>query len=378
MVFVVQKAKPRYHQMSLEDAWFGDDSAHSWIQPNTTNTITYHTNNTPRSRSDVMQIRRFVTELSAFECKYRDLIRADKSTLYRTFYVPKSSGGLRRIDAPNEQLSNALRELIVIFKSCAGSDYLYHTSAFAYISGRSNVTCIKRHQSNESKWFGKFDIHNFFGSTTLDFVMSMFSQIYPFSELCGNVLFNELLRSVMSLCFLNGVLPQGTPISPLIINIMMIPVDYEMERFCRDNSMVYTRYADDFIVSSRYSFKFRDVEAEITNCLKKYNAPFELNREKTRYGSSAGSNWNLGIMLNKDNKMTIGRAKKRQFESMLSAYAKDKKNGTAWTLEDVQHLEGLKSYYKMIEGDVIDRIIAHISSKNGVDIQKEMKKDLRG
>lgn len=372
MVYVVNKASPRHHNMSLEDLWFGDDDVCSWVQYNHTNTVTRQTCNVPR-----IDVRPLVRAVSDFCNRYDAMIKADKQTLYRTFYVPKSSGGLRRIDAPNEELSNALRDLIYIFKTFYGTDYLYHTSAYAYINGRSNVTCIKKHQQNESKWFGKFDIHNFFGSTTLNFVMSMFAQIFPFSEVCKNVVGSELLRSALSLCFLNGVLPQGTPISPLIINIMMIPVDYNLEKFCRENNCVYTRYADDFIISSRYGFRFRDVENEIERVLKEHNAPFELNRAKTRYGSSSGSNWNLGIMLNKDNKMTIGRAKKRQFESMLAAYAKDKKGGTEWSLEDVQHLEGLKSYYKMIEGEVIDRIIEHISRKNGVDIVAEVKRDLR-
>lgn len=371
-VYVTRKMSPRMHNLTLDELWFGDDNATCWVKPNATSTFTVLTSSPPSCDREDM-----IRALNAFYDRYKDLIDTDKGQLYRTFYVPKSSGGLRRIDAPNDQLSNALRDLIYVFKTWFNASYLYHTSAFAYINGRSNVTCIKKHQQNQSKWFGKFDIHNFFGSTTIDFVMQMFSMIWPFSEICGTVHGNELLRSVMSLCFLNGVLPQGTPISPLIINIMMIPVDYSMERFCRDKGMIYTRYADDFIISSRHQFRFREVETFIEGILSAFEAPFSLNKAKTRYGSSSGSNWNLGIMLNKDNQMTIGRAKKRQFESMMAAYAKDKKNGREWSLEDVQHLEGLKSYYKMIEGDTIERIIDHISTKQGVDIRSEIKKDLR-
>ena len=59
----------------------------------------------------------------------------------------------------------------------------------------------------------------------------------------------------------------------------------------------------------------------IVDTLARFHAPFELNTSKTRYGSAAGANWNFGIMLNKDNQMTIGRKKKKQLESMLTAYA---------------------------------------------------------
>ena len=193
-----------------------------------------------------------------------------------------------------------------------------------------------------------------------------------------NVGGHENLEKALSLCFLDGVLPQGTPISPLITNILMIPIDYHLESRCRASHLVYSRYADDFLISSRNGFKFRDVEAMIIEIFSQFAAPFSLNTRKTRYGSANGSNWNFGIMLNKDNKMTIGRAKKKQFESMLTAYAKDKKNGLSWSIEDVRHLDGLRSYYKMIEGETIDRIIQHISNKHGVCIPDAIRADLRG
>lgn len=48
---------------------------------------------------------------------------------------------------------DALRRL----KTMLEEDFhvLYHTSAFAYIKKRCTVDAVKRHQKNESKWFGK-------------------------------------------------------------------------------------------------------------------------------------------------------------------------------------------------------------------------------
>ena len=130
---------------------------------------------------------------------------------------------------------------------------LYHTSAFAYIKHRCTVDAVKRHQSNQSKWFAKLDLHDFFGSTTLDFVMSMFSMVFPFSEVVKIPEGKAQLRKALELAFLDGGLPQGTPISPLITNVMMIPVDFKLSKAFRDydkQQFVYTRYADDFIISS--------------------------------------------------------------------------------------------------------------------------------
>ena len=151
-----------------------------------------------------------------------------------------------------------------------------------------------------------------------------------------------------------------------------------LEKQCREHGWIYSRYADDFLISSRNPFMFKEAEKMIIDTLKSYDAPFELNTQKTRYGSSSGANWNFGVMLNKDNQMTIGRARKRQFEAMLHAYAKDKKSGVDWSIDDVRHLEGLRSYYKMVEGDTIDRIVEHIANKTGVNISLCIKQDLRG
>ena len=82
-------------------------------------------------------------------------------------------------------------------------------------------------------------------------------------------------------------------------------------------------------------------------------------------------------MLNKDNKITIGYKKKRQFQAMLASYTMDKLNGRSWDLNDVQVLEGYRNYYRMIEGETIDKIVEHLSNKFRVDIIGMIKEDLR-
>ena len=167
---------------------------------------------------------------------------------------------------------------------------------------------------------------------------------------------------------------------PTLTNIMMIPIDFTLSKKLRDfekQRFIYTRYADDFLISSKYDFDFRKVENLIVTTLRSFNAPFSIKSSKTRYGSSAGKNFNLGVMLNKDNQITIGHKKKRQFEAMISSYVMDKLNGKSWELNDVQVLEGYRNYYRMVEKDVIDRIVNHISNKFKVDIVNMIKDDIR-
>lgn len=373
MYYITVKQPPMYHQMTLEEFLFGEATT-SLISNNISNTRTYLCEEISDKLKDRIDVNYLIMKLKQFNERAEALHNKSVEDLYETFYIPKHSGGYRRIDAPKPDLMLALRTLKEIFENDFGA--LYHTSAFAYIKRRSTLDCVKRHQRNESKWFLKLDLSDFFGSTTQDFVMKMFGMIFPFCEVLKEEEGREAFSRAISLAFLNGGLPQGTPISPTITNIMMIPVDHVLSNSLRDfkhNRYVYTRYADDFLISSKYSFKFKDIEEYVTKVLASFGAGFRLNKKKTRYGSANGSNWNLGVMLNKDNEITIGSKKKRQFETSLFAFAKDEQNGNPWSLEDIQRLEGFRSYYRMVEGETIDKIVGHVGNKCGVDIMKLIK-----
>lgn len=379
MFYITVMQSPMYRQMTLEEFLFEvDTKPQAMINPNLTNTRTYEVERINEKFLERFDIAKLVTKLSQFNASTEELRAKPRHDLYHTFHIPKKSGGLRKIDAPEPELMDALRRLKTIFEEDFKA--LYHTSAFAYVKHRCTVDAVKRHQANESKWFGKYDLSNFFGSTTIDFVMKMLGMVFPFSEVVKSAVGERELRKAIELAFLDGGLPQGTPISPLITNIMMIPVDYKLANGFRDfnhQRFVYTRYADDFLVSSKYTFSFREVEKFIVDTLKNFGAPFTIKSEKTRYGSSAGRNWNLGVMLTKDNVITVGHKKKRQFHAMLSSYIMDTKNGISWNKSDIQTMEGYRNYYRMVEGDTIDKIVAHISEKFGVDVVKMIKDDLR-
>lgn len=379
MVYITVMQSPMYHQMTLEEFLFNTYDAKSpVINQNAGNTRTYEFERVSNKFLSRIDVNELVGHLVRFNESTEELRNVNRQDLYTTFYIPKKSGGLRRIDAPKPELMDALRRLKTIFEEKFHA--LYHTSAFAYIKERSTLKAIQRHQNNESKWFGKFDLSNFFGSTTIDFVMQQLSMIFPFSEVVKYELGKNELRTALELAFLNGGLPQGTPFSPLITNVMMIPIDYRLANKFRDfgrQSFVYTRYADDFIVSSKYSFDVRMVERAMIDVLTEFNAPFTLNEEKTRYGSSAGRNWNLGIMLNKDNEMTVGHRAKKQFKNMLHSYALDRKKGVMWDRHDIQVMNGYYNYYRMVEKYTIDKIVEYINKETDCDVLRDIHEDLK-
>lgn len=378
MVYITVMQSPIYHQMTLEEFLFQNFQAPTILNTNVSNTRTYAYETVSEYFTSRIDTDALIRKLVRFNEQTEALRAQERSTLYETFHIPKRSGGLRRIDAPKPELMNALRNLKTIFEEDFHA--LYHTSAFAYVKNRCTVDAVKRHQKNNSKWFGKLDLHDFFGSTTLDYVIKMFSMVFPFSEIVKFPNGEAELRKALDLAFLNGGLPQGTPLSPLITNVMMIPVDYKLANAFRDfdkQRFIYTRYADDFIISSKVDFNVHRVEKLVVDTLHEFGAPFTINESKTRYGSSAGRNWNLGVMLNKDNEITVGHKKKRQFQSMLYNYITDKRKGISWPREDVQTMQGLHSYYRMVEPETIDAIVKHTNEKMETDVLRLIKDDLR-
>lgn len=378
MVYITVMQSPIYHQMTLEEFLFQNFQAPTILNTNISNTRTYAYETVSEHFTSRIDTDALIRKLVRFNEQTEALRAQERSTLYETFHIPKRSGGLRRIDAPKPELMNALRNLKTIFEEDFHA--LYHTSAFAYVKNRCTVDAVKRHQKNNSKWFGKLDLHDFFGSTTLDYVIKMFSMVFPFSEIVKFPNGEAELRKALDLAFLNGGLPQGTPLSPLITNVMMIPVDYKLANAFRDfdkQRFIYTRYADDFIISSKVDFDVHRVEKLVVDTLHEFGAPFTINESKTRYGSSAGRNWNLGVMLNKDNEITVGHKKKRQFQSMLYNYITDKRKGISWPREDVQTMQGLHSYYRMVEPETIDAIVKHTNEKMETDVLRLIKDDLR-
>lgn len=376
MYYITVKMPPAYHQMTLDELLSGVFTT-PFVSNNTACTKTYATQAINPKIMDKVNVRGLINKLHEFNESTRPLHEVSRHSLYREFRIPKRSGGLRKIDAPNPELMEALRRLKSIFEDDFG--VLYHTSAFAYIKHRCPVDAVKRHQSNNSKWFGKYDLSNFFGSTTLDFVLKMFSQIFPISEVMKDERGRVELETALDLAFLDGGLPQGTPISPLITNVMMIPVDYTLSNHFRSHNeqrFVYTRYADDFCISSRYNFDVREVENYIVTVLRNFGAPFQINTKKTRYGSSSGRNWNLGVMLNANNEITVGYKKKKQFQAMVSQFIMDTKNGRPWDKNDIQVMQGLYAYYRSVEGETIDKIVTHLGEKFGVDVLAMIKKEL--
>lgn len=372
MIYVTVRQKTREKQISWLDL-IGEEEipVSDFVSSGSAGTITRVLEEVTPELLRGINVEEMINVLKRFNESHKYLYEAKRETLYRHFNIPKKTGGLRPIDAPCDELQNALEELRLILTNKFG--VLYHTAAFAYIPGRSTIQNVHKHQVNESNWFYKTDVSGFFPSTTLDFTMKMLSMVFPVSEICKVDEGKEELRKALSLGFLNGGLPQGTKLSPFLVNAVSIPIDHRLFNELAHKRFVYTRYADDLHISCQQKFDPNKMTAYIRKIFDEFGAPWILKPEKTHYGSRKGKNFMLGVCLNGNNDITCGWRNKKLFKAMTTNLIMDWKNGKSWPADEVQQYAGLLSYYKMVEKEYFEGLVEHFNNKFKVNLKQIMK-----
>lgn len=286
-----------------------------------------------------------------------DLTKEAIAKHYTRYNLKKKNGGYRAINAPDEALKTLQRSILQTLQNFGE---LEHDSAFAYIKKRSIYDAIKKHQNNNSYWFLKIDLKSFFDSCSEKFIYQQLIKIYPYSLLILEKKYDTIIKQIINIACLNGVLPQGNPLAPYFTNLIMIPIDYELDKL----TPVYTRYSDDMLFSARTKIDVDKITQAINFVLK--DTPLKINKEKTRLGSRNGNNWNLGLMLNKDNNITIGHEKKRIYKATIDQFLRQPE--TAYTLEQQQKLAGITAYYLHIEPQYFTYIINKYNKKHNKDL----------
>jgi RNA-directed DNA polymerase len=290
---------------------------------------------------------------------------------YRRYTIPKKTNPNKKriIEEPDEYL-----RVIQDFHKTMIADNLkiqVHDAAFAYVKNRDILKSTKRHQENQSKWFLKLDLKDFFPSINEKFLRNQLDMVYPFKFL-PKIFMDNLIKYAL----LNDSLPQGTTISPLLSNLVMVPIDYEITNLLMNynkHHYVYTRYADDIEVSCKEKFNPRDITNELNQIFRKYEAPFEINTEKTTFGNSAGSNYHLGLNLNKNNTISKGYEKNNKFRVMLYQFAK---NPAAYDYNELNRIAGIIAHFKYIEPEFVRKSIAKYNTKCNINIEQEIKRRL--
>jgi RNA-directed DNA polymerase len=222
---------------------------------------------------------------------------------YKKVEIPKGFGrGTRVLACPSYKLKAIqawiLRNIL--------NNITPHKNSTAYNGTPLNVN-LERHIGN--KFLICIDIINFFPATKR-------SRVYDLFKHLG---YNEQ-TSIMftNFCTFEGGLPQGGVTSPSLSNLLNLNLDNEITRYCNSKSISYTRYADDITISSNNKKKLDEALNYIGNVIRKYG--YEINQDKTRYLHPGKQRKITGLIYNNEEKVGIGRRKKRILRSMIFNY----------------------------------------------------------
>lgn len=379
MIYVTVKQHRKPRQLKWEDIIYekvNPNQLTAGSESDSTATITRQMETVPADVLQKVDVRQMVNAFKRFNEDNAALFEKDRASMYYTFHIPKATGGFRRIDAPCEELKHAMSRLAAILTDTCG--VLYHTAAYAYIPGRWVQDAAKKHVKARSQWYLKTDLSGFFPSTTLEFAMKMLAMVFPLSEVIKDAEGKKELEKALSLGFLNGSLPQGSPLSPTLTNMIFLPIDFKLANEFAKRKLVYTRYADDTHISAVERFPYKDVITFMTKTFREFDAPYVIKPEKTHFGSFKGQNWMLGMMLNGNFDITVGYKAKKYFKAALCAFILDTKNKKLWELGDVQRLQGQMNWYSQIEPEYFANVIKRANQKWGVNVKAMMKAYISG
>jgi RNA-directed DNA polymerase len=140
------------------------------------------------------------------------------------------------------------------------------------VKGSSNIANAKAHLGKHYKF--KTDIKKYFPSISQERVLNMFIQ-NGFSSRVASLLTHITTH--------NYELPQGTPTSSAIANLVFVPNDIKLNGFSLTNQLTHTRYVDDLVFSSHFDFK--DKISDIIQFI--LDDGFSISVKKTIYTSGS-------------------------------------------------------------------------------------------
>lgn len=277
--------------------------------------------------------------------------RLRRKDSYKTFIIPKKSGGFRTIVAPDNELKN-IQRAILKYLECL---FVPNVNAMGFIRGKSI-------RNNAARHIGKncvinLDLENFFPSITKKMLKTALQR-----ELSDYIKSNEAINTICSLCTIplesnTEVLAQGAPSSPFLSNVVMKEFDNDAEEFCRSKGFVYTRYADDLTISLDGSEKEAlSLLSYFRQLIKGYG--LKINESKIKILTKGKRMEVTGIITNE--KLNLSRKFVKQLRVLLHLWEKNGYDDAQYIykIDFKDHKEGeLRSvikgklnYLKMVKG----------------------------
>ncbi|MCC7331796.1 MAG: RNA-directed DNA polymerase [Flavobacteriales bacterium] len=281
---------------------------------------------------------------------------------YQTFIIKKKSGADRIIHAPAEGLTSILRALNFVLQCM----YVPHKAVTGFVLEKSIVDNAKKHVGHH--YVLNIDLKDFFHSFDRNRVKMGF-MFEPFNLNGDKEPLAFLLASLCTHPFeidgeVKTVLPQGSPTSPTITNILCKKLDRRLTGLANRFGVTYTRYADDITFSSPHNIYNDEAFNKELKRIIEEDQKLVVNPKKTRLQKTGYRQEVTGLIVN--DKVNVRRRYVKQIRMWLYywekyGYAKaeqifkrdyvaDKGHVKNINVHLVNVLDGKLEFLKMVKG----------------------------
>ncbi len=268
--------------------------------------------------------------------------------------IPKPDGGVRKLGIPtavDRLIGQAIHQVLEpIF------DPGFSGSSYGFRKGRSAHQAVEKSRqyvAEGRRWVVDIDLEKFFDGVNHDILMSRVARKVKDKRLLR--LIRRYLKAGIMVDGLETVraegTPQGSPLSPLLSNIMLDDLDKELER----RRHAFCRYADDCNIYVRSEEAGKRVMVSITKFLEG-KLRLKVNRKK----SAVGRPWKLktlGYSMTGESKPRLRVAPqtvKRLKDKLRDMFRRGRGRNIVKVIEELSStLRGWIQYFKLCEVKVI-------------------------
>jgi hypothetical protein len=274
------------------------------------------------------------------------VIVANAPSRYKTYTIPKRSGGERIISQPAREVKFLQRILI----DKVLSRLPVHAAAMAYRDGRSIRDNAAAHVGSGA--ILKLDFADFFPSIVAGDWRAYCERCRVFDDeddvrLSANILFRRTkYGSILHLAI-------GAPSSPTLSNILMAEFDQRFTEAVAKDKVSFTRYADDLTFSAKRAHNLVGVERAVRRIIREVASPrLRLNEEKTVLATKKFRRVVTGLVLADEGEVSLGRDRKRDIRAALHHYTLGRLNGP-----ETARLAGLLAFVNAVEPTFLTRLV---------------------
>jgi len=289
---------------------------------------------------------------------HRDVITFDN---YYRFDVPKKSGGMRHIAAPKTQLKAAQKQILdQILQKIEISD-LSH----GFVKSRSVLTGAKVHNTSPDLLIN-IDLENFFPTITFERVRGLY-QSFGYSGYIASLLAMictycermplEIKGEIKYIRTSDRILPQGSPASPMITNIICRNMDKRINGLCKKLGITYTRYADDMSFSYVGDTDNLAIGSFLNSIHKIIESEgFHMNKEKTHILRKNNRQYITGIVIN-SGEIGVPRKWVKTLKASIHNAQKLKDSGGSVPAKTKYEISGKIAWLKSVNAKRYEKII---------------------